>query len=113
MAAAKECFSRSGRRGFYTPAQFALRNDYPYGVWYCKGGRTVLFNRFYDPIFQKVGDGPVEPADGREWVEGIEKQYWFYDDGFSESRRGRVARQALGAFQSGQPLRTLPGTGRY
>ncbi len=113
MPASREHFTRSGKRVLCSTAYFNVRNDFPYGVWFCQGGRTVLFNRFYEPIWQRTGDGPVAEADAREWVEGIERQAWFYDDGFTERARRRVAKEALGAFQRGEPLCTLVGPGLY
>jgi len=113
MTASREHFTRSGKRVLCSLAEFNTRHDFPYGVWYCAGGRIVLFNRFYEPIYQKINGGPVELADAKEWVVGVEKQYWFYDDGFTEAKRRRVAKEALGAFERGEPLRTLPGRGLY
>ena len=50
----------------------------PYGKWTCADGREVLFNREYQPIWQRRGN-EVSAADPNEWVEWVE-QAWFYDD---------------------------------
>lgn len=57
-----------------------IRKLLPYGVWKCADGRDVLFNRDYQPIFdRRVGSGPV-PADPQEWVKHIDEEKWFYSD---------------------------------
>jgi len=56
-----------------------LRHKLPYGKWTCAGGREVLFNRDYKPIWQRRLGGPTEAADPLEWV-NFTKQEWFYDD---------------------------------
>lgn len=59
--------------------EFRLRNDVPYGVWTCPDGREVLFNRWYEPLWQRgPGDVPPTAADPREWVE-FQRQTWFYN----------------------------------
>lgn len=113
MTASREHFTRSGKRVLCSLAEFNTRHDFPYGVWYCRSGRTVLFNRFYEPLYERTGDGPMMLADAHEWVKDVDRQYWFYDDGFTEAKRRRVAKEALGAFERGEPLRTLSGSGLY
>lgn len=55
------------------------RRSLPYGIWYCVGGREVIFNRDYQPIAQRV-DGVVSYADRDEFVDAIEREVKFYDD---------------------------------
>jgi hypothetical protein len=85
--------SRTGKRFFSSPGEFRRWNDLPYGKWTCADGREVLFNRFYEPIYQRLPHGPVELADANEWVP-YKSQEWFYDDGYSE-RRARAAAKAI------------------
>lgn len=51
----------------------------PYGIWTCADGREVLFNRHYEPIYEKLPNGKVQAAHRYEWVPFI-KQDWFYTD---------------------------------
>lgn len=54
------------------------RRMLPYGKWTCADGREVLFNREYQPIWQRR-EFDVDRADPSEWV-AWETQEWFYDD---------------------------------
>jgi hypothetical protein len=54
--------SRSGREILTRGSDFRRRNDLPYGKWTCPDGREVLFNRFYEPIWQRHPEQP--PPDG-------------------------------------------------
>ena len=56
----------------------------PYGKWTCADGREILFNRWYQPLWQKHR-GRVTPADPNEWIDYTRQDY-FYDDG--TPRRG-------------------------
>jgi hypothetical protein len=40
----------------------------PYGKWTCEGGRQVLFNRRYVPIWQKDLINGLSQADPSEWI---------------------------------------------
>jgi hypothetical protein len=58
-----EYLSRTGnRRLFCSLPEFRLTNDLPYGIWLCAGGREVLFNRFYEPIYDNVERAAVSLA---------------------------------------------------
>lgn len=59
-------------------------NELPYGLWRCANGREVLFNRRYQPIYERY-DGITVPALRDEWVR-FTAQYWFYDDGTIPTR---------------------------
>jgi hypothetical protein len=50
---------------------------WPYGLWTCKDGREILFDRGYTPIWQYHG-GRVEAADRYEYVEGIVRRETFH-----------------------------------
>jgi hypothetical protein len=73
-----------------------------YGKWTCPDGREVLFNRFYEPIYQRAGS-IVSRADPKEWVPFV-TQRWFYNDG-TRDKRG-AAQRALDSWLSGE---TPPG----
>jgi hypothetical protein len=95
--------SRTGRRVLSDAEEFERWNDLPYGVWTCADGREVIFNRFYEPIWErKTGQAPV-PADPSEWV-NWESQGWFYDDRHKEAAKRKRAEIALKAFYASQPL---------
>lgn len=79
-----------------------IRNCLPYGIWTCADGREVLFDRFYQPMFQRLEDGTVSRADSGEWVKW-EKQNWFYHDGtpYQEKRKAGVAALAAWGLEPG------------
>lgn len=82
----KPHISRGGRRVFTRKADFVMRNDMPYGIWTCEDGREVLFNRFYEPIWERRPGEAATQADPRERVRFV-KQAWLYDDGTSKPDR--------------------------
>jgi hypothetical protein len=86
--------TRGGRAIFTSLSEFRRRHDLPYGKWTCADGREVLFNRFYEPIWQRRPDGAPEPADAREWV-GYKTQVWFYNDGHREPQKVARGKAAL------------------
>lgn len=80
------------------------RTELPYGLWTCADGREVLFNRHYQPIWQRH-QGHVMPAMRGEWVKFV-SQRWFYNDSTCRkaSTRQRL-NSVLAAFQNGQDVR--------
>ena len=60
--------------------QHLARRLLPYGKWTCADGREVVFNREYQPIYQRK-DGEFSHANRDEWVEGIKNCVMYYDDG--------------------------------
>ena len=56
-----------------------LEVSLPYGMWRCAGGREVLFNRAYQPLWSRI-NGEVVQASPDEWVVGIEEEQFFFDD---------------------------------
>jgi hypothetical protein len=75
----------------------------PYGTWLTGEGRQILFNRFYEPIWQRLADGSTEPADPTEWVQSITDRRWFYHDGHNEREKRVMARAALRAWSLPEP----------
>ena len=85
-----------------------LEISLPYGMWRCAGGREVLFNRAYQPLWSRI-NGEVEQASLDEWVAGIEEEQFFFDDadsplwanpgGARDTRQAALAR-AQGALLS-------------
>jgi hypothetical protein len=67
----------------------------PYGRWPTESGREILFNRHYQPIWERHADGHPVPANRREWVSDIikEKTVYFYNDGTPD--KARCALEAL------------------
>lgn len=100
-----EFVSRNGRRSISSAKQFQRWNDLPYGIWRCKDGRDVLFNRYYEPIYQRFPDGTLEDADPAEWI-NWSGQEWFYTDADSEAQKRRKAESALAAFMAA-PMRNV------
>lgn len=85
-----------GRNGIEVcapPRVFARMKYLPYGAWRCRDGREVLFNRFYQPIWQRRPGGPVEEADLNQWISGIVSERHYYTDATADKER--AARRAL------------------
>jgi hypothetical protein len=76
----------------------------PYGRWVCEDGREVLFNRFYEPIWQRRG-GNAEPADCHERV-GHARQSWFCTD--ADGERAKRAKAIAGLAAWGLPVPPPP-----
>jgi hypothetical protein len=96
--------SRNGSKLYTVASDFHRRNDYPYGKWTCADGREVLFNRFYEPIWHRLpGALFARPADAGEWVKGIEKHDYFYDDTVRDRDKLTRGRTALAAWGIDDP----------
>lgn len=65
----------------------------PYGKWTCADGRTVLFNRGYRPIWQKV-EGEVMPHGGAEHIPYVKEEH-FWDDSTPHPMRAKLGDAAL------------------
>jgi len=67
-------------------------NDPPdrrlYGRWRCYDGREVLFNRSYQPLWERRAGQPVKMANPSEWVNGIDTETFFWKDGHGTTERG-------------------------
>ena len=99
-------FSRTGSQLWTSRSAFARWNDLPYGIWTCPDGREVLFNRFYEPIWQRRTPGSdPEAADPFERVP-YEKQAWFYNDGTRD--KAAHAKAALAGWLVGSPAQIAP-----
>jgi hypothetical protein len=48
-------------------------------MWTCADGRDVLFNRYYEPIWERRG-AEVKPGNREEHVRDIVQRGWFFDD---------------------------------
>lgn len=55
------------------------REELPYGIWTCEGGRLVLFNRHYQPIWEKLPDGTVRHMPEHTYIDWLRQDY-FYND---------------------------------
>jgi hypothetical protein len=62
------------------PRERYLRCSLPYGKYTCRSGRELLFNRGYRPIWERV-EGVTTLANYDEWVSGIERRDYFFNDG--------------------------------
>jgi hypothetical protein len=70
----------------------------PYGKWTCEDGRQVLFNRGYEPIYQRSPDGSVSEADRGEWVESIVDSDFFWGDWTKKAAKASAVRKALNSW---------------
>jgi len=52
----------------------------PYGKWTFANGREILFNRHYEPIFERTNGNSAIIANHDEYVKDIQKEEWYYDD---------------------------------
>ena len=64
----------------HSPKKMVDRLSLPYGIWTCQDGREILFNREYQPIWQRHNDKLPMQADPKEWIQFSKSQKWFYDD---------------------------------
>jgi hypothetical protein len=67
----------------------------PYGLYFTRDGRVVLYNRKYQPIMQ-LAKGVVSRCEPTEWIEGICAQFCFYNDSTSP----RINKQSLKLCES-------------
>ena len=58
----------------------ALRSRLPYGIWTCPDGREVLFNRDYEPIWERRPGEPARPANRSEKPQQIGPITFYTDD---------------------------------
>lgn len=90
-----------------TPEQL-MRLYLPYGRWVCRDARTVLFNRYYDAIWEGP---PATPADPMEWIVWI-TQDWFYNDNTTPWRNTTTLQECLQVLKdfgaTWEPLKHIP-----
>jgi hypothetical protein len=63
----------------------------PYGKWSCADGREVLFNRYYEPLYERAADGTVTSfirVGKVTWIEYVNQQ-WFFNDSDAPVSYGR------------------------
>jgi hypothetical protein len=63
----------------YTAVKYAARRMLPYGRWTTGDNRIIIFNREYQPIFERIGEVNHFIKHG-EIIENISKVEYFYDD---------------------------------
>jgi hypothetical protein len=81
------------------------RCSLPYGLWTCADGTEVLFNRHYEPLWERA-NGVVTDISGGAWVPHQTEKF-FYTDSDRRSLRAmrRKLTDVLTAFKSGQDVR--------
>lgn len=89
----------TGRRLVDRPRDFLFRLWLPYGKWTCGDGREVLFNRFYEPLYERR-DGITTRADPHEWVPHEGREEWYYDDSAQPWRSLRTLRKCLAILEA-------------
>jgi hypothetical protein len=50
---------------------------FPWAHWRSMDGRMILVDRAYNPIWQRLRNGVVEPADPSEWIKIYDSEYLF------------------------------------
>ena len=82
---------------FTAPAEIQVKRlSLPYGLWTCDDGRQIIFNRGYQPIWERPkNDGSrAFQADPKEWVKFCSQQY-FYSDRTSPTINKETYRRCL------------------
>lgn len=63
----------------FTAVKYTARRMLPYGRWTTGDNRVIIFNREYQPIFERVND-INKFIEHDEIIENISKVEYFYDD---------------------------------
>jgi hypothetical protein len=79
---------------------FPLRMTLPYGKWVCADGREVLFNRDFQPIWERLAGGISRTAARDSRCESLKETRLFGDHNppWQNSRTFRRCLEALRAF---------------
>jgi hypothetical protein len=65
-----------------------------YGCWRCYDGREVLFNRSYQPLWERRPGQAVEMSNPKEWVNWDTETFFWNEHGGGTNERGhRLLRQ--------------------
>jgi hypothetical protein len=78
------------------------RRALPYGMWTCADGREVLFNRSYQPLWQRRPGGRIEAADPCEYVLFKGRAQFFYSD-WDRDKRVPLAKAAFAKWCGASP----------
>ncbi len=62
-----------------TPQPEPMRYRLPYGMWTCSDGREVLFNRDYEPIWERRPGEVARPADRGKQPARVGQQMFYSD----------------------------------
>ena len=77
----------------------------PYGMWAYSDSREVLFNRDYEPIYERPLGSPATTVSNLATpITKKAKGRWFYLDEHKESQKRRRAEAALALFLAGEPM---------
>jgi hypothetical protein len=102
------------------PSQTAPTADYPhrdmaYGKWTCEDGRQVLYNRRYQPIWQRYpGDEVATRADPAEVVAYTKDTFtWWTDFRHPKRHLGTVDRCLDVLVRFGVPLADIQNAERF
>jgi hypothetical protein len=68
------------QKGLHKMAASLLGDHMPYGLWRTSGGREILFDRGYQPLWQRTANGRVSAADRNEYVNDKAHSEIFYRD---------------------------------
>ncbi len=76
----------------------------PYGRYIARDGREILFNRAYQPIWEKLPNGEIRRANPHEWIDWV-RQAWLELGSMRYEKSARAAyRKALRDFFEGKTL---------
>jgi hypothetical protein len=95
--------SRDGYEINCSRREFTRRNDYPYGKWTCATGREILFNRFYEPIWQRLPNGDPHQANANEWVPWIRQELLYRAETHTEAESRRIGAAVLASWGLPEP----------
>lgn len=84
-----------------------MRAVLPYGLWTCEDGREVLFNRRYEPIWQRRVGAVAEAADPSERVPWLHQSWLYQEDDPPWADASTLARLAAVLSAWGVPIPEL------
>jgi hypothetical protein len=86
-----------GRICYASRREREMRERLPYGILACDDGREVLFNRWYQPIWERRPGEPAVEADADERIPFAQQRWFFTDTNPPWGRRDPKAARATRA----------------
>jgi hypothetical protein len=80
------------------------RDHLPYGIWVTNDGREILFNRDYQPLWERRGGSPPVPAERREDVRAPITKFFYSEGTPDKARRALQALKAWGIDPTSAPI---------
>src|SRR5271166_3912502 len=72
------------------------RQLFAYGMWTLTDGRTIVFNRRYKPMFERLpGNDGWQEVEGCPRYKDIKEEKRFYRDSYPEGQKKRASIEAM------------------